>query len=171
MHVSGSLTDVDSMQQTRASSWLTKATVRGTNGLYDIQNYVIQSQTTTSYKKSFSWLHKHNIKSIPFYSLDTVQEGHTEGQETQSGRIHMICSQPGRIHIGKVDRHHTSDQSHQADIGTAPCRGHMYGSVNPQDHSYMVDIPETQHHFSTSTRKCFTVTICVTNSLKSTNYM
>jgi hypothetical protein len=42
-----------------------------------------------------------------------------------------------------ADKHHTSDQSHQVGTGTVLCRGHKYGSVNPQGHSYKADIPET----------------------------
>lgn len=83
---------------------------------------------------------------FPLYSQDTVPWGHTEEQEIQSGHIHMVCSQTARIHTGTVGRHHTSAQSRQADTDTVPCRDHKCDSVNPLDHSYMADTPETKHH-------------------------
>ena len=84
-----------------------------------------------------------NIFSL--YSPDTVPGGHTEEQETQSGHIHMVYSQTERIHTGTVGRRHTSAQSRRADTGTVPCRDHKCDSVNPLDHSYMADTPETKH--------------------------
>lgn len=95
----------------------------------------------------FKYYLEEEIKNVfSLYSLDTVPGGHTEEQEIQSGHIHMVCSQTERIRTGTVGRHHTSARSRQADTDTVPCRYHKCDSVNPLDHSYRADTPETKHH-------------------------